>query len=169
MTTITTTPPSTMITITASMRRSPWSAVLRVVGRSMEPTLSPGDLLLTLPVAGQRGDVVVFHHASGARYAKRIAGVGGDVIELEAGRLRVNGRSIDGRAPVAGAIVARWRVPPGQVFVIGDNSHASDDSRTWNQPFVPAQATRQAVRLPNPVEALTRARHKSGTRRRSST
>ena len=165
MTTITTTTPGIMITITASVRRSPWPAVLRVVGRSMEPSLGPGDLLLTLPIAGQRGDVVVFHHASGARYAKRVAGVGGDVIELEAGRLRVNGRSVDGRAPVAGAIVSRWRVPPGHVFVIGDNAHASDDSRTWNQPFVPAQATRRALRVPNPVEALTRARRKSDTRR----
>lgn len=131
----------------------------------MQPTLGPGDLLLTLPVTGRRGDVVVFHHASGARYVKRVAGVGGDVIELEAGRLRVNGRSVDGRAPVAGAIVARWRVPPGQVFVIGDNPHASDDSRTWNQPFVPARATRRALRvLPNPVEALIRARCRSGHR-----
>lgn len=113
----------------------------------MEPTIGPGDLILTLPVAGRRGDVVVFRHASGTRYLKRVAGVGGDEIELEAGRLRVNGRSLDGRPRVPGTVVARWTVPAGHVFVVGDNAHASDDSRTWDQPFVPTRTTRRALRV----------------------
>ncbi|WP_284550494.1 signal peptidase I [Aestuariimicrobium sp. T2.26MG-19.2B] len=130
------------------MPSTPWPAVVRVAGRSMQPTLEPGDLLLTLPVAGRRGDLVVLRHESGARYVKRVVAAAGDVVELEAGRLRVNGRAMDGRPPGAGAVVARWEVPPGTVFVVGDNQLVSDDSRTWTEPFVPVGATRRAVRLP---------------------
>ena len=121
----------------------------------MQPTLEAGDLLVTLPAAGRPrgGDVVVLGGASGARYVKRVAGVGGDVIELGAGRLRVNGLAIDGRDPVEGPVVARWTVPAGQVFVVGDNPLVSDDSRTWDQPFVPVRATRRALR------AAGRVRH----------
>lgn len=142
-----TTTPGTRPTSTTGMPRPPWPVLLRVVGQSMEPTLSPGDLLLTLPVRGRRGDLVVFDHQSGARYVKRVAGQAGDEVELEAGRLRVNGRSADGRARVAGPVVERWLVPPGRVFLVGDNSGASADSRTWPEPFVPARAARRAVRL----------------------
>lgn len=126
----------------------------------MEPTLGPGELVLTLPVAGTRGDLVVFRHSSGAHYLKRVAGVGGDELELEAGRLRVNGRSFDGRPRVPGPVVARWTVPAGHVFVVGDNPQASDDSRTWDQPFVPAKATHRALRvLPHrPARAPTAQR-----------
>jgi signal peptidase I len=114
----------------------------------MQPTLDPGDLLLTLPVAGGRGDLVVLRHETGARYVKRVLAVAGDFVELESGRLRVNGQAMDGRPPVAGALVARWDVPPGTVFVVGDNAMLSDDSRTWTQPFVPVRTTRRAARLP---------------------
>lgn len=119
--------------------------IVRVAGDSMAPTLRPGSLVVLLPVAGRRGDVVVFRHTSGARYVKRVAAVGGDVVELEAGRLRVNGRPVDGRDRVVGPILTRWSVPPGQVFVVGDNACVSDDSRTWREPFVPAAATRRVL------------------------
>lgn len=137
----------TPIEPTPTMPRTPLPALVRVAGRSMQPTLEPGDLLLTLPVAGRRGDLVVLRHASAARYVKRVVAVAGDVVEMEAGRLRVNGEASDLRPPVEGALVARWEVPPGTVFVVGDNQLASDDSRTWTAPFVPVKATRRALRL----------------------
>lgn len=136
----------------------------RVSGQSMAPTLRPSDLLLTGPVgpAGlrrdrgfgakpsvsreeghetaarggpRRGDVVVLRRGR-LRMVKRVVAVAGDVVELEAGRLFVDGRPIDGRARVGGALTQTWRVPAGHLFVAGDNPARSDDSRLWAEPFV---------------------------------
>lgn len=125
-----------------------WAPVVRVAGRSMAPTLAPGDLLAPWPRAGgaRRGDLVVMAR-DGVRYVKRVAGVQGDVIELEAGQLRVNGTALDGRDPEPGALVARWTVPAGHLFVVGDNPQGSTDSRTWADPFVPTSDARRARRL----------------------
>lgn len=114
--------------------------VVKVAGESMAPTHRSGDLLLTRRVGGgrlpRRGEVVVLRHA-GARMLKRVVGVAGDGVELEAGRLFVNGQSVDGRARQLGAYTAAWRVPKGSYFVAGDNPGVSDDSRAWDRPFVP--------------------------------
>lgn len=106
----------------------------------MEPTLADGAVVLTRP-AGRSlrpRDLVVMRGADGTHYVKRLAAVPGDLVELEAGRLRVNGLSFDGRTPIAGASIERWKVPRGHYFVVGDNQSASSDSGTWEQPFVPA-------------------------------
>jgi signal peptidase I len=122
-----------------------WIPVVRIRGRSMQPTLRAGHVLLTRP-AGRHvavGDVVVLAPAEpGPLYVKRVAAGPGDVVELEAGRLYVNGRSWNGRTRVAGARVRTWRVPEGHYFVVGDNLRESDDSRVWPQPFVHASRIR---------------------------
>lgn len=121
----------------------------RVSGDSMNPTYRSSDLLLTTPVghAGvRRGDVVVFRHG-GLRMIKRAVGVAGDVVELEAGRLFVNGEPVDGRPRLPGAYTQTWRVPPARLFVAGDNAAVSDDSRVWNEPFIPVE-TVEAVVVP---------------------
>ncbi len=114
--------------------------VVRVAGESMAPTHRSGDLLLTRRVGDgrlpRRGEVVVLRHA-GTRMLKRVVGLPDDRVELEAGRLFVNGQSVDGRARQRGAYTAAWRVPKGSYFVAGDNPAVSSDSRTWDQPFVP--------------------------------
>lgn len=117
-----------------------WTPAVRVSGESMRPALAHGQWLLTRP-AGRHvgvGDIVVLETAGGARYVKRVAAGPGDVVELEAGRLYVNQRSYDGRPRAPGARVEAWRVPDGHFFVVGDNLRQSDDSRVWNEPFVPA-------------------------------
>lgn len=140
------------------MPKTSWLVLVRVRGRSMEPALGSGDLVLTHPVAGKlrRGDVVVLTLDSGTHFVKRVAGIAGDSIELEAGRLRVNGRSYDGRARVAGATVARWSVPSGHLFVVGDNASVSDDSRTWDQPFVPVSSAHRALYVLPKLASATR-------------
>src|SRR5665811_1426609 len=89
--------------------------LVRVAGESMAPTYRPSDLLLTrragrAGVRGRRGDVVVFRHGE-LRMIKRVVGLPGDLVELEAGRMFVNGESGDGRSRVRGAYTQTWRVP----------------------------------------------------------
>ena len=110
----------------------------RVAGHSMTPTFHPDDLLLTLRSGARRphrGDVVVLER-DGVRMIKRVVGDPGAVVTMEAGHLAVDGVPIDGRPRAAGALVRRWTVPRGHVFVAGDNPGASLDSRVWPDPFV---------------------------------
>src|SRR5665811_1102725 len=114
--------------------------LVRVVGESMAPTYRASDLLLTRPVgrAGarlQRGDVVVFRHGE-LRMIKRVVGLPGDLVELEAGRRFVNGEHVDGRPRVRGADTQTWRVPGASCFMAGGGPAVSDASRVWDEPFV---------------------------------
>ena len=124
------------------------NGVVRVAGESMSPTYRSFDLLLTRPAQGpdapRRDDVVVLRH-DGTRMVKRLVGVPGDLVELDAGRLFVNGESVHGAPRVRGAHVQVWRVPPGTYFVTGDNPLLSDDSRVWDEPFVPVASIEAVV------------------------
>ena len=134
--------------------------LVTVAGESMAPSYRQFDLLLTRAVGRNtvlpRGAVVVFRHG-GARMLKRVVGVPGDRVELEAGRLFVNDRSVEGRSRVPGAHVQNWRVPKGGYFVAGDNARVSDDSRVWDEPFVPVDDVERVV-----------TRRLAGRRRRTS-
>ena len=135
------------------------SRLVRVAGESMDPTFRSSDLLLTRPVGragvrARRGDVVVFRHG-GLPMIKRVVGLPGDLVELEAGRLFVNGDPVDGRPRMPGAYTQTWRVPGARYFMAGDNPAVSDDSRVWNEPFVPdvsvaAVVTRRLARPRRP-------------------
>ncbi len=125
---------------------------VRVTSDSMSPTLSPGDhvLLLRMPWAGtvSRGDVVVVGPGWAARAAtdlplagrpdaaawvKRVVGVPGDVVGLEDGRLVVDGSpAVEpwfDQESMDGVYFGPVTVPPGAVFVMGDDRSRSVDSR----------------------------------------
>lgn len=111
-----------------------------VHGSSMEPTLHHGDRLLVNKIAyrigsPQRGDIVVFHAPFGESrdYIKRVIAGPGDRIRIQNGIPYVNGE------PLEEPYVARQDessmpemvIPPGSVFVMGDNRRNSQDSRAF--------------------------------------
>lgn len=60
---------------------------------------------------------------------KRVVAVGGDLVEISDGKLKVNGITV---APASAASNSRLRtVPDGSLFVLGDHLHVSRDSRDF--------------------------------------
>ncbi|MCC6797980.1 MAG: signal peptidase I [Candidatus Hydrogenedentes bacterium] len=108
----------------------------RVPSQSMEPTLAPGDFIVTLPQqAYRRGDIVVLKDPlhKDEFIVKRIAAVGGDIVEAGLGYLTINGKYASEpylREPISYVLDA-ITVPGGEVLVLGDNRNESDDASRW--------------------------------------
>jgi signal peptidase I len=114
--------------------------VPQVIGPSMLPHVEPGEMVVINTLAYRlepphRGDVVALHHdeATAQTFLKRIVGLPGERVRIDTGVLVVDGRSIpepyvsfpDKRS------VPEVTVPPGDIYVLGDNRAESEDSRTW--------------------------------------
>ena len=130
---------------------------------SMRPTLMEGDLILVnkfvygpkvpftdirMPAVAKpkRGDVVVFIYPEDRSkdFIKRLVGLPGDSVEIKNGSIYINGEAL--ADPVfsqryyynRGDIAKEGEkiiVPKDSLFVLGDNSASSKDSRYWG--FVP--------------------------------
>ena len=114
-----------------------------VRGSSMVPGIHDGDRILIEPCSGPfgsepvRGDVVVLKNPfdPSVDYIKRIIGLPGDEVVLEAGFVWVNGVRLDEpyvEEPDRFARVST-RVKPAHYFVLGDNRTRSCDSREFGQ------------------------------------
>ncbi len=122
-----------------------FSGLHRAASGSMEPTLVANEVFLTDMTyytrhRPRRGDVVVFLLPGQTTFSvKRIAALEGDRIAIVDGRAVVNGDAAD--EPYANAgnpraffnTMTEMVVPPGTVFVLGDNRPASIDSRSENR------------------------------------
>lgn len=111
-----------------------------VTAKSMLPTLVPGDKLLIKKAAywrepPQRGDIVVFPAPSGKNeyLIKRVIGLPNEHIVSIRGKVYINGRPLD--EPYTGGIpthdIMPMVIPPGTVYVMGDNRNHSEDSRDF--------------------------------------
>ena len=115
------------------LRRLRGVGVYRVRGRSMEPQLFDGVLLLVWGGGSvgtfRRGDVVVFRHPSveGRLMLKRVAALPGERVGVVGGRVVVEGGDVGGGESEMWEM--EWVLGEDEWFVLGDNPGASLDSR----------------------------------------
>lgn len=119
---------------------------------SMEPALPNGThLVVRRTDEVRRGDIIVFRYPQDPRvtYVKRAVAIEGDVVEIRAKKLFVNGRAVDEPYVMHEDTVTYpnepsmpepyrsrdhfgpYRVPAKQYFMLGDNRDRSADSRYW--------------------------------------
>lgn len=110
--------------------------IARVEGHSMHPTFRDGQWLLVRrhnwPSPPLRvGDIVVFRLEDDT-LVKRIAAMGGQLVpEMRPMIVYFPSHQRPGHWDAAVVPSAPLRVPPGQLYVLGDNPAASDDSRNF--------------------------------------
>jgi signal peptidase I len=117
---------------------------VKVEGTSMMPTLTDQERIFINKFTYHfglgsitRGDMVVFWFPldNTKSYIKRVIGVPGDVVRIEAGQVFVNQRPLqETYIPEDYRDRVSWeehRVPADEYFVLGDHRSSSSDSRTW--------------------------------------
>jgi signal peptidase I len=123
-----------------------------VEGESMMPTLQNGNLLMVNKISLHIGylehfDIIVFKNDAKEHYVKRVIGLPGDRLEYIDDVLYINDIPVDEpylspyKEKIIGGkltgdftleqITGLKQVPPGHVFVIGDNRLGSWDSRHY--------------------------------------
>jgi signal peptidase I len=149
--------------ILAMFIRTFFIQAFKIPSGSMRMTLVEGDRLMVnklrygarLPFTDirlpgfhepQRGDIIVFVYPEDKKrdFIKRLIAFGGETIEIRGGNIYINGQMVQDpeikniyyyNRGDYGSENLSVEVPIGHVFVLGDNSGSSHDSRYWG--FVP--------------------------------
>jgi signal peptidase I len=127
---------------------------VKVEGTSMMPSLVDQERIFVNkfvyrlePI--ERGDIVVFRYPydPSKSYIKRVIGMAGDRIRIDAGQVHVNGEALDeSYVPpeyIDSRTFAEVVVPVNSYYVLGDHRSMSDDSRNFgpvNQSFIYGKA-----------------------------
>ena len=109
--------------------------VLQIHGSSMAPTISDGELVISIKGANyDKQDVIAFYY-NNKILVKRVIAKSGEWVNIdEHGNVTVNGELIDepylyDKALGESDIELPYQVPEGRVFVMGDHRSVSVDSR----------------------------------------
>ena len=129
------------LAILAALWLSHYYRLAVVSGKSMEPSLSQGDLVVVrMGVLPQRGDIAVINSkVLHKRIIKRVIAVGGDTVIVSDGEMWINGKVLEEgyiKEPYAHSNNF-FIVPPQRVYVLGDNRNFSKDSRMIG--FIPME------------------------------
>lgn len=109
--------------------------VLQIYGKSMTPTVSAGDMVVSLKKSNcKKGDVIAFYY-NNKILVKRVIATSGEWINIdEEGNVTIDGNPLDEpyvkkKALGKCDIKLPYQVPEGKIFVMGDHRSVSIDSR----------------------------------------
>jgi signal peptidase I len=124
--------------------RSRFVEAYEVAARSMEPTLQKGDRVLVDKLAfslrdPERFELAAFRNPDNRDqcYIKRVVGLPGEKVAVEDGKIYIDGREVDPHGAKDAAprptdeYRTEWFVPPGHLFMLGDDLENSRDSRAF--------------------------------------
>jgi signal peptidase I len=129
-----------------------WVAEPRYIpSDSMLPTLEQGDRLVVEKLSyrfhsPQRGDIIVFKppaqlqrqgYKESQAFIKRIIATPGETVAVVDGKVYLNNQPLEESYPLESPYynLPPVTVPPGDIFVLGDNRNNSNDSHIWG--FLP--------------------------------